>query len=234
MKIIRTEILPDFEYFKTEEKKDTIVLHHTVSSVGKYVDDWFKADRGKSKVAVAYVVDKDGTVYELFNPKYWAYHTGTGNRNNIDKRSIAIEVVNEGALIKKGDEYFWFDGKYKYKGEVYPAFSKWRGFEYFASYTEKQADSVSNLIFYLWDLFKEIPFKFSNTLDYDEKWFDFKGIITHANIRKDKTDLSPAFPLYRIYDMCRILNSIQLQARDLRVIEKVVKEKIFIKDILKY
>lgn len=207
MKFIRSEALPEFEYFKEKQEKDTIVLHHTVSSVGKYVDDWFKKDRGKSKVAVAYVVDKDGTVFELFNPKYWAYHTGTGNRNNIDKRSIAIEIVNEGTLDKIGDKFYWFDGKHEYHGNPMKLNRSWRNHLYFAEYTEAQIKAAIELIFHLFKDFPGIGKSFSNTFSFSESFFYTNGIIMHCNIRTDKTDLSPAFPLNTVNNVIRALKN---------------------------
>ena len=63
MKIITTNIMPDKEYVKEETKKTQIVLHHTVSDgTGKAVEDWFESDKGASRVAVAYVIDKSGNI----------------------------------------------------------------------------------------------------------------------------------------------------------------------------
>jgi N-acetyl-anhydromuramyl-L-alanine amidase AmpD len=68
MKLIK-KYLPISEYSKIEyeqyglKQKNHIVLHHTVSSDEKGVYEWWCND-GK-KVATAYVVDKDGTIYEF-------------------------------------------------------------------------------------------------------------------------------------------------------------------------
>lgn len=211
MKIMTVDqLLPEFEYIREVTEKDTIVLHHTVSSTGKHVADWFKADRGKSRVAVPYVIDKDGTIYQLFDPKYWAYHTGTGNKNNIEKRSIGIELVNEGPLKKIGEDYFWFDAKYKYKGLVFDNEEEWRGYRYFSVYMEKQLFALFDLLEYLFDRFPKITPRFSNELNYSENYFDYPGVITHVNIRKDKTDLSPAFPIKRLDNYIWKLNKNKL------------------------
>lgn len=216
MKIIRTRIR-DSEYFNSEVKKDTIILHHTVSKVGKYVKDWFEYDNGKVKVATTYVVDKDGTIRELFNPYYWAYHTGTNNRDNIDKRSIGIEIVNEGGLKRKKDKYTWGDHKATYDGEVFTAEKKWRDFEYFAKYTPEQVKAVGELLEYLLARF-DIKRECVANLDYDEKYFTSCGVIAHSNIRKDKTDISLAYPLdkviatvegFKMFDWRRIEKSME-------------------------
>ncbi len=199
MKIYETERLPDIEYFKSVYLKRQIVLHHTVSATGKYVDDWFKEDKGKSRVAVAYVIDKGGEIYELFNPKYWAYHIGKGSTRANNKRSIGIELVNEGPLFKRGDGTYWWwidsanpEGKMKYIGPPVELEEEWRGHKYFAPYTTEQMDSLKELIPYLLDEFKINPV-YVDHYDYDRSMLDFNGIVKHCNLRSDKTDLSPAF-----------------------------------------
>lgn len=205
MKILLTEALPEFEYIKEEARKTMIVLHHTVSAVGKYVDDWFKADKGKSRVAVAYVIDKDGSIYQLFDPKYWAYHIGKGSEMRHNQKSIGIEIVNEGPLYKIEDtnEYRWWidndypQGRYKYEGVAFESPSEWRGYHYFASYTEEQMRSVMELLDYLIPLFG-IKSRCIPSFDYDKGFLDYKGVIMHCNVREDKTDLSVAFNISRI------------------------------------
>lgn len=205
MIIVNTEGLPDFEYYKVGYPKKQIVLHHTVSAVGKYVDDWFKADKGKSKVAVAYVVDKDGTVFKLFEPEYWAYHIGKGSNKEHNKYSIGIEIVNEGPLHRNvnGIMKWWIDNKYKqgryeYKHTSFDLGTTWRDYRYFASYTNEQYQSVNELLTILFKQFN-IRRNFTNSFDYSPSFLDYLGVVMHVNLRQDKTDLSPAYDI-RIID----------------------------------
>lgn len=198
---IVNQLLPEFEYFKEPHQKNQIVLHHTVSNIGKYVADWFKADRGKSKIAVPYVIEKDGTIYKLFEPEYWAWHIGKGSNTKHNAHSIAIELVNEGVLYKRdnGEFYWWIDeknpqGKYRYKDKTTELKESYRGYKYFANYTDEQIEALLVLLGELMDKFKIEP-QFSNTFEYDEKFRNFNGIVMHCNLRSDKTDLSPAFDL---------------------------------------
>ena len=238
LKIVKTEELPEIEYFKDPSTKMQIVLHHTVSAVGKYIDDYFKEDKGKSKIAVAYVVDKDGTVFQLFDPQYWAWHIGKGSSQGNNRHSIAIELVNEGPLYKRDDEsfYWWIDsanprGKYRYNDLAVEG--EYRGFSWWASYTKEQVDSLGLLLPYLLDRFNIRP-EFVNTRDYDSKYLFFKGIVMHVNLRADKTDLSPAFDLnnverilerYIIDRMSIIPKPLVLDIREF-LKDKIVVEKI--------
>jgi len=191
-------------YFSQSINKDTILLHHTVSSNATSPYSWFNRENNKSRVGVAYIVGKDGKIYELFDPQFWAYHTGTGNRNEIDQRSVGIEIVNEGWLTKKGDDYFWLDGMYPYNGNIFESDNLWRGHRFYASYTQKQYEAVNFLIKRLFIRFPDIKKTFSNNLAFDKKYFyNDKGIISHVNIRKDKTDLSVAYDLSQVNNLVK-------------------------------
>lgn len=193
MKFIK-EHLPKTEYYSEEYKKEQIYLHHTVSSTARSVFNWWPQDG--VHVATAYIIDKDGTIYEAFNPKYWSYHLGLkGTNGAIDKKSIGIEIVNEGWLTKKNSVYYWFNGAVIYKDEVIELDNKWRGQKYFAAYTPEQVKAAAILTKFLaYSL--NIPFKHIGNLDYNENLaYNFSGILSHCNVRTDKTDVSPAFPM---------------------------------------
>lgn len=197
--IIKNEFLSDYDYIKSVHKKNQIVLHHTVSSTAQSTINWFKNDGGKSKVAVAFVIDKDGTIYKLFEPKYWAWHLGKGSNTRHNAFSIGIEIVNEGGLVKKEDKLYWFDGKYEYKGDYIELEKEFRGYKYFAKYTKLQVLAVHELIEKLIKDF-EIEKKFSNTFNYDQQFRTFNGVILHCNVQPHKTDLSPAWDLKETND----------------------------------
>lgn len=199
MKIIHTP-LPEGQYFKAEFLKQNIVLHHTVSSTAKSALTWWSmtADR----VGTAYVVDKDGTIYQAFDPKYWAYHLGlkTSRNTELNRRSIGIELVNEGPLLKMSDgTYRWnfAPGKsgIRYQGEALPY--SWRGYEHWADYTPEQYAALNALLPMLVDRFKLKPTLYTG-MDYNPAAPDKATIYSHRNVRTDKSDLSPAFDFTRI------------------------------------
>jgi len=107
-------------------------------------------------MSVAYVVARNGAVYELFNPKYWSYHLGKGSVGGNEvcsKRSIGIELSNIGPLSKSGDDFITAYGD-KYCGVAdTTSYTKlatpYRGNEYFATFTDKQYESLNLLLEYL-------------------------------------------------------------------------------------
>ncbi|NQU86103.1 MAG: N-acetylmuramoyl-L-alanine amidase [Mariniphaga sp.] len=141
-------------------------------------------------------MDKDGTIIEAFDPKYWAYNTGTGKK--YDKHSIGIELINEGKLVKVDKNYKWFSGKYTYKGTPYILENlDWRGEKYFATYSDAQIKATEELVKYLCKQFN-IATDIAPFDHYSDLYKDWEGIITHANVKISKTDLSPAYPLYQL------------------------------------
>lgn len=193
MKIIY-DLLPKGEYIPAEVKKELIVLHHTVSSTARSAIEWWKQE--KARVGVAFVIDKDGTIYQLFEPKFWAYHIGKGSNDLHNQRSIGIEIVNEGVLCQKvvgnTPQFFWFDGKYQYKGSVHKNAAPWRGSYFFADYTLEQTVAAAELVKKLCKDF-QIPKTVLTDFGYNASRLMHKGICSHHNLRADKTDLSPAF-----------------------------------------
>lgn len=220
------KIRPNFDsyYYKTEKKKDAIVLHYTVGTLRA---DLATITQKDNKMSVPYVIARSGEIYEIFDPKYWSYHLGRGtiggNQTN-SQRTIGIELSNYGPLTKNGDnletiysqvEYKDSEGNTKKtKKDVYCSLSEaeyytvveggFRGREYFASYTQEQYDALNDLIEYLCEEF-DIPKEFVpeedrfKTFKTSNEAKSFKGIATHVNFRKSgKWDIGPDFAWEKI------------------------------------
>ena len=150
--------------------KDTIVLHYTGggSLAGA------EATLGlKDYVNVHYCIDKDGTVYQYIDEKYWAYHTGTGKAN--DRHYIGIEIVNWGHLARKGNKLCsWVNSVIDWDKTV--RCTKFRGFEYWEKLTPQQEAVLPELI---------AEIKARNPI---------KKVITHAKVKPTKLDFPPDYP----------------------------------------
>ena len=97
-------IRPKFNdyYYTAELSKRKIVLHYTV---GTLRGDMAALTKKGNHMSVAYVVARNGIIYELFDPKYWSYHLGRGSvggNGYNSKESVAIELSNYGPLKAVG------------------------------------------------------------------------------------------------------------------------------------
>jgi LysM repeat protein len=199
------------QYFAETFPKDLIVLHFTAgSSARSAYDSWRNTPL---QVATAYLVDTDGKIYECFPPNYWAYHlgiTGAASANwKHDKRSIGIEIANVGPLLpdkNNPQQLNWWPNDFQTKHCTLAETGKYvaapyRGYNHYASFPAPQSDAVIALVAHLCDAFsisRVLPPADRQTA-YDIDYFkSFRGIATHQNFRKDKTDVGPAFPLAQV------------------------------------
>lgn len=198
--------LPETAFFRQRVPKDLIVLHNTASSTASSVYETWKSP-ANSRVATAYVVERNGKVFEMFPPDCWAYHLGMKERNPghyNDRRSIGIEIVNPGPLRpdpEGSDTLNWWPKNFRQpwclasETERYvPA--EYRGHKYFAAYTAEQERAVRDLALWLCKRF-EIPFALppaGKRQVCDPEYFcKFRGIASHQNFRPDKFDVGPAW-----------------------------------------
>ena len=201
----------DTYFYKEETEKTAIVLH---STVGVLRGDLASLCKRNNKVSVPYLIARDGTVYELFDPKYWSYHLGRGakggNTNN-SKRTIGIELSNMGPLTLVGNKLetaYSRLGKDE-KPDVYCDISEvdayvkvdkpFRGKQYFASFTDAQYSALYDLIDYLCEE-HNIPRKYLpeasrfKTFKSSSDAKTFNGICSHVNFRTSgKWDIGPDF-----------------------------------------
>ena len=100
--------LPESEYFAEPQAKSGIALHHTVCDDAHTTVRLWRADRTAGgtlrRVATAYAIDRDGTVFELFDPAGWAFHSGLPwpyrPRVAFEQRFIGIEITSQGGLTE--------------------------------------------------------------------------------------------------------------------------------------
>lgn len=90
-------LTPD-QYLHDVVTKTQIVLHHTVGGTAESTFNYWQDS--PDRIGTAYLIDRDGTPYEVFDPHYWAFHLGLRTANNrvANQRSIGIEIASEGAL----------------------------------------------------------------------------------------------------------------------------------------
>jgi N-acetyl-anhydromuramyl-L-alanine amidase AmpD len=188
------------DYQNEETEKTNICLHATAGgSAAGAIEHLMKRDG----VIVHFVVDKDGTIYQLYPLKYWGYHLGIkGSGGALDKRTVGIEIVNFGPLVLRDNNLLcsWpndFNNKYCYLEQThlyYALKQPWRDYTYYATYTAAQYESVSKLVAYLCATLQIPAAVLPNVNEYQlNAVYNFNGIFTHTSVRQDKSDVGPAW-----------------------------------------
>jgi N-acetyl-anhydromuramyl-L-alanine amidase AmpD len=205
MKIDRTLRLPRSEYRDEKVKKSLIVLHHTVGGSARSTLRWWLTD--PRPIGTAYLVERNGTIFEVFPSDRWAYHLGYGSWLD-ERRSIGIELASEGALLERGGKLYCFDRvseRTRYHNESFDLDSPWRGYQHFAAYPAAQLAATIELVGELRLRFNVPPAVFKSMLTGVPSIFHanhrlFNGVVGHAHLRDDKTDVHPGFPWNRLVD----------------------------------
>jgi hypothetical protein len=205
------------QYFSVKQKKTGICLHHTVGGSAASSIDWWKRDN--QMVGTAYIIDRDGSVYQAFEPEGWAYQFGLKwpqqDKLAFERRFIGIEIASEGGLIESGGNLYCFDKvspkTLKSKNEAFDFGRPYRGYRYFDKYESAQIDSAVQLVNYLLSTFnieKKIPARYMEF--YGQKLKNFNGVIGHVNVREDKSDPLPDENFWK-----RIINECGLQLTEI-------------------
>jgi len=186
--------VPWLKYYKEKFSKNQIVLHHTVSGPGITGDlnTWKKYN---SHIATCVIIDRDGTINQLFPSKYWGYHLGCG-KSSLDKHSIAVELDNWGQLEERnGKLYTVYDSIVDVETVHYAL--GFRGEQVFEAYPVAQLRALGELLL-LWNK------TYGITLNYNEDMWDVSeralngtdGVWAHVSYRpwpskKNKWDVHP-------------------------------------------
>lgn len=204
--------MPDAEYFKTVSEKSGICVHHTVGGTARSTFNWWNQD--SHMVGTAFIIDRDGAVYNVFDPECWAWQFGLPwdyeEKIAFEKRFIGIELASEGGLLEEDGKFYCFDRisprTEKPEDEVFDAGSDYRGYRYFDRYEPEQVDSLVELINHLCDEY-DIPRRVQAepTRYYGKQLKNFEGIIGHTMVRRDKSDPAPDPELWeRLIDGCNL------------------------------
>jgi len=206
VKINRAVRLEKKDYIESATQKDLIVLHHTVGASALSTINYWKTD--PRRIATAYVIERDGEVYEVFDPKFWAFHLGLeGSGGAVDKRSIGIEIASEGGLTERDGKLYCYDkvtDRTVFTQEHYDHGMPWRGYRFFDAYSDVQISAVIKLINLLKVQFK-IPHQTpADHFDQDDIYRQFTGTLGHHHLRTDKSDVHPGFPWQRVIEKCKL------------------------------
>jgi len=194
-------------------EKDTLFIHHTAGRANpfKTIKNWNLDTRGR--IATQYCIggesikgdkDNDGVVVECFPDEYYAWHLGKVGSHHMHKHSIGIELNNWGYLYKDGDDFYNYVDIKIPKEQVCRLKRKFNGHYYYHKYTDAQIEALRLLILEIHrrhpkiNIHSGLPQMLTSMDKFEAFGFhqsiydgEINGIVTHTNVRRDKTDCSP-------------------------------------------
>ncbi len=204
------------EYGKINSRKH-IFLHHTSGWNSPYdtIKGWETDTRGK--IGTHFVIGGinlkngdskfDGEIVKCIPDNYFGWHLGSTSKDGINfemhKTSIGIEICNFGYLTEKNGKYFTYTGHQVPSKYVEDLGFKFRGYRFWHKYTDAQIDALEHILKmlskkYSIDLSKGLANRLlsmsaNDAFEYSKDAVSGKltGILSHTNVRKDKTDVSP-------------------------------------------
>lgn len=188
--VIKKIPLKENQYIQDIHTKKHIILHHTAGgSAASSIAHWAS---NAERIATPYVIDRNGDIFECYDPKYWAYHLGVKGNSSIEKSSIGIEICSYGALTEKNGKLLTYTGKEIPKEKSTKLDKAFRGFQIWESYTPQQIASLKVLLPYLVDKFKiKLQIDRKDFWEYKDPSILPSGIYSHTTVRKDKIDIFP-------------------------------------------
>lgn len=215
----------DFDdYIKEEHSKTMIVLHHSAGwdNARGMFNGW---QSNRERVATCCGIVDDGTIYQGFSSKYWAWHINVWSKGNqlpeylkplrkkpefYEQHSIGVEVCNWGALQKRDGQFYTYVNGYGTRGKAVTVNPDkvvyyeggFRGHRYYERYTDEEIQSLYNLIKFWSDRYN-IPLNFSGPSFFDvskEAISGLPNVYTHANFRTDKSDMHPQRELIQMLE----------------------------------
>lgn len=207
-----TLYLDQDQYFEGPAYPEYIYIHHTAgwNNPTKTIRNWNNDTRGK--IATEFLIGGqsikgnddtwDGKIVKCLPDGSWGWHLGTG-RSSMHTNSVGIEVNNFGYLTKEGNVYKTYVGTIAHPDQVFDLGYKWRGHRYWHNYTDQQISSLKALIEFIGnrdgiDITKGLQ-EFLQSEEPGDA-FEFKkdalagkikGVLSHSNVRKGKTDMYP-------------------------------------------
>lgn len=198
-------------------KKKYIFLHHTAgwNNPHTVVKDWENDKRGR--IGTHYIIGGinisnqdstyDGDVVQCIPEEYFAWHLGSTSDHGINfemhKTAVGIELCNFGWLTQRNGKFYTYTGTLVNPKFVCDLGYKFRGYQYWHKYTDKQLHTLEHLLImlstkYNINLAKGLQERLK-TMD-PAKAFDVypdaingkvPGLLSHTNVRKDKYDVFP-------------------------------------------
>lgn len=212
---IERYMLPKGEYKPGPTNKEYVFLHHTAGWHNPYkcIDQWGRDSRGA--VATEFVLggqsvkgnddSYDGLMLQCIPEGGYGWHLGKNGSQHMHTHSVGIEVCNFGYVVN-GKTYA---GTTVHESQIVKLDKPFRGHQYWHRYSDCQIEALKQWILFIAErdnidvrkgLVEEIRAKGADGFEFNEDAYygRVKGLWTHTNTRRDKTDM---FPQQELIDM---------------------------------
>ena len=208
--LIHKHHLPEGEYIKGPVKNEYAFLHHTAGNANPYrcIDHWGRDKRGR--IATEFVLgginhrngddEYNGVMVQAFPEGGQAFHLGRTQSGWMNRHSVGLEICSMGYL---DDELKTYVGSKCQPEQVIQLKEPFRGYLNYHKYSDEQIKATEKWIRYVGERdeidirlglkkyiqaygpVKGFSFQMSASLG------EVKGLLTHTNVRKDKSDCYP-------------------------------------------
>jgi hypothetical protein len=208
--LIHKHYMPKDEYIKGPIKNEYIFLHHTAGWHNPYntIDHWSRDSRGR--VGTEFVLggrnhkdgtdEYDGIMVQAFPEGGQAWHLGKTQSGWMNRHSVGLEICSFGHLDNANETYI---GSKAIESEITRLKEPFKGYLNYHKYSDKQIIEIEKWIRYIGErdgVDIRIGLKQFIQKHGPIKGFGFhmeaaqgkvKGLLTHTNVRLDKSDCHP-------------------------------------------
>lgn len=209
-------MIKDGEYKEGPTDKHYVFLHHTAGwdDPCAQISQWESDKRGP--IGTEFVIGGqritdanedwwDGQVYQAFPEGGFAWHLGLTGSHYMHKHSVGIEICNFGHIVN-GKTYA---GQKAHETQIVTLDQAFKGYKTWHKYSNDQIEATRKLLFYIAErdnidlhegLVSFIKEKGVKGFEFNQRAYkgEIQGLLTHANVRKDKNDI---FPQQEMIDM---------------------------------
>lgn len=202
--------LPEKEYVHETYNNQYVVLHHTASGPNPFnvIDLWGRDNRGR--IGTEFVLggqdhvtgndEYDGKMVQAFPQGNLAWHIGKSGSGYMNKRSVGLEICSIGYLDNDKRSYV---NRVAKEDQIITLSKPFKGFLYWHNYSDTQLEEIEKWIKYVADRdnidvrqgLQQLIKKYGPTkaFDFHQEAYEGKmrGLLSHGNIRTDKTDVYP-------------------------------------------
>lgn len=191
-----TYAVESYNYYHTKHKKNQIIIAGSLRKENYHIKRLQKRDYGKTKKWNTFTIDRNGNIYQHFDPKCYSDYMGI---KDVDKNSISIVLENMGMVFYDFETGKFLNWIHEICDDDLVYEKNWKSCRYWEKYSEEQFISLVELCKYLCSKYNINL----DTLGYNVHHEDtpkFKGIVCRSNFDHSYDDLNPSFDFKRFLD----------------------------------